>query len=246
MNFSDAGAWDTHYEQAEGSYEWLCTWDQIRDRILGLCGNRESTKVLDLGCGTSGLAAGLCESGIPNVTGIDVSPRVIDRMAAVHRSRYPMLRFATMDATDLSFAAGTFDLVIDKSTSDALACGGDDRVTVLASEAYRVLSPGGVLAVVSFGTPRVRLPALQRGATWDQVETYRIPKPGLEDILPDSNEAKFHFIYTLRKEGLLVPAVSSPRHDQTTSGHQHHQHHLQTHTPTVTTGDDRTIDEEER
>ncbi|KAG0238910.1 Endothelin-converting enzyme 2 [Actinomortierella wolfii] len=68
------------------------------------------------------------------------------------------LEFREMDCLDLSsLAPNTFDLVFDKSTSDAIACGDDDegtKVKTLCEQVARVTKPGGVWCVVSYSQYR--------------------------------------------------------------------------------------------
>ncbi|KAF9157969.1 hypothetical protein DFQ26_008109 [Actinomortierella ambigua] len=63
-----------------------------------------------------------------------------------------------MDCLDLtSLAPNTFDLILDKSTSDAIACGDDDESTklrTLCRQVARVTKPGGVWCVVSYSQYR--------------------------------------------------------------------------------------------
>ena len=64
-----------------------------------------------------------------------------------------------MDATNMhQFESNTFDLVIDKSTHDAIICGNDNylKLAQLSKECLRVLKVGGVSYTVSFGTPDER------------------------------------------------------------------------------------------
>ena len=66
-----------------------------------------------------------------------------------------------MDVTAMEYENNTFDVVIDKSTLDALACTTGGAAAVMRDmvlEIYRVLKPGGVYICVSFGTPNVRWP----------------------------------------------------------------------------------------
>ena len=58
-----------------------------------------------------------------------------------------------MDARSLQFKDGTFDLVIDKSLLDALACGDGASVNVaqMLSEVHRVLTPNGVYICITRG-----------------------------------------------------------------------------------------------
>ena len=52
---------------------------------------------------------------------------------------------AHQDARELSlFPDGSFDVVFDKSTLDALKCAGQDATSQMSSEIHRILSSDGV------------------------------------------------------------------------------------------------------
>jgi ubiquinone/menaquinone biosynthesis C-methylase UbiE len=97
--------------------------------------------------------------GFTNSVSVDFSPVVIEHMAAKHRH----LTFLQMDVRNMSeLADHSFDYVVDKGTLDALLCGSDCEGPVQAclQEVARVLKPGGVYAIVSFGCESVDLAVL--------------------------------------------------------------------------------------
>ena len=48
-----------------------------------------------------------------------------------NREKRPNMSWLVMDATDMhQFESNTFDLVIDKSTNDAIICGDDNHLKV--------------------------------------------------------------------------------------------------------------------
>ena len=53
---------------------------------------------------------------------IDICQNVIDFMKSRNKDRKG-LHFDVMDASDIAYKGETFDLIIDKSTIDALLCG---------------------------------------------------------------------------------------------------------------------------
>jgi ubiquinone/menaquinone biosynthesis C-methylase UbiE len=99
------------------------------------------SRVLELGCGTGAVSRFLC--GLPavaEVVGVDPSPHFLDR--ARELSSGQAVEFVTGDARRLEFADGEFDAVISHTT----LCHVPDPDLALA-EAFRVLKPGGKLAV---------------------------------------------------------------------------------------------------
>ena len=73
--------------------------------------------------------------------------------------------YEVMDVTDMSkYTDEQFDLVLDKSTLDALTCSDDPYMNIakMLQEVYRVLHKNGVYLVISYSTPENRLEHLQR------------------------------------------------------------------------------------
>ena len=75
-----------------------------------------------------GLAEDMCKDGYPNITNIDFSPTVIGNMKELHKEdEFAILKCNgylilddIMDVRDLKFPPGSFDIVIDKATLDAI------------------------------------------------------------------------------------------------------------------------------
>lgn len=69
-----------------------------------------------------------------------------------------------MDALKMEFGPSHFDVVIDKSTIDAILCGEFSfyNTAQMLNEVQRVLKVGGVYFVVSYGKPETRIFHFQR------------------------------------------------------------------------------------
>ena len=61
------------------------------------------------------------------------------------------MRFDVEDAARLSYAAASFDVIVDKAMLDAVEEAPGSPYHNVTDELYRVLKPGGTLAVVSLG-----------------------------------------------------------------------------------------------
>ena len=134
--------------------------------------------VLELGCGTSSVAAALSDAGFRDVLGLDLSARAVADAKARHASR-PGLCFARADARALcspassssasssSIVAGSVAAVLDKGTLDAICCGEgfDWEAGRVAASLVRALRPGGVWVCASLMPPSVVLPLVSR-AEW--------------------------------------------------------------------------------
>jgi Methylase involved in ubiquinone/menaquinone biosynthesis len=73
------------------------------------------------------------------------------------------MTWTVMDVRDLKFNSNNYDLVIDKSTIDALLCGDNSYINVakMTKEIQRVLKVGGFYMAISYGTPDNRLDHFQ-------------------------------------------------------------------------------------
>lgn len=109
-----------------------------------------------LGCGNSELSEQLYDAGYTNITNIDISQVVIQQMAERSKLSRSKMKFVTGDVTDMHmFKDNQFDILIDKSTIDALLCGDDSFLMTakMLKEAQRVLKVGGVYLAISYGSP---------------------------------------------------------------------------------------------
>ena len=100
-------------------------------------------RVLEIGSGTGRLARAVAKRpDVEHVTGSDPSP-VLTQKARELAASFANLTFEEMDGRKLSFQAGVFDVVFIVRT--LLHIPGPEQVL---SEAYRVLRPGGTLAIL--------------------------------------------------------------------------------------------------
>lgn len=88
-------------------------------QVLGPLLPSTPARVADLGCGTGTLAVLLAEDG-HDVTGLDLSPRMIDRARAKAAAAKVPARFAIGDASRPSLARRTFDVVLARHVVWAL------------------------------------------------------------------------------------------------------------------------------
>ncbi|MEV6162873.1 class I SAM-dependent methyltransferase [Streptomyces sp. NPDC052052] len=107
-----------------------------------LAGVSRDARVLDYGCGYGRVMAELSEHGFRDVSGVDLSPALIQR----GRQLWPDLRFAVLECPpDLTDASGSFDVVLLFAVLTCVPDGHAQRA--LVEEVNRVLAPGGVLYV---------------------------------------------------------------------------------------------------
>ena len=103
-------------------------WDRVR-------------RVVDLACGTGRTAAWLRERGVAHITGVDLTPQMLERA----RARGAHDRLVIADVADTGLAAGEADLAIQSLADEHLA-----ELGPLYREAARLTSPDGWFVLVGF------------------------------------------------------------------------------------------------
>ncbi|KDO33630.1 hypothetical protein SPRG_19252 [Saprolegnia parasitica CBS 223.65] len=109
-------------------------------------------RVLDLGGGNSTLAHRLCEAlnGNGRVVSIDISDTCIHLMQTAYPSK---VQYLCMDARDMEFQDSSFEIVLDKSTMDAIVSPGNAAAAHAAKrilrQVARVLWPNGLFLMIS-------------------------------------------------------------------------------------------------
>ena len=109
-----------------------------------------------------------------------------------------------MNCCSMGYPDASFDAVIDKATLDSLLCGENSTANSgrYVAEVARVLRPGGVFIVVSFGSPENRLSYFEGEYGW-QVTVHSIPKPTINTAgLPEANTSDpnmQHYVFICTK-----------------------------------------------
>jgi ubiquinone/menaquinone biosynthesis C-methylase UbiE len=133
-----AGAYDSEAGHSLVSDEQRKAWLDVLSRLAG----RVPQRVLDVGCGTGFLALCFAELGHA-VTGIDLSPEMIDRARRKAEQEHRQIAYRVGDAAALDSADETFDLVVVRHVIWNLP---DPERGV--AEWLRVLRPGGRLLLI--------------------------------------------------------------------------------------------------
>ncbi len=108
---------------------------------IELCGDVSGLRLLDLGCGNGYFAREMAERGA-TVTGVDISPRMIERARRLEDETPLGIEYRVRDAAALgdSFADGSFDVV-----TSCMALQDMPDIPGVLGEAARVLVSGGRL-----------------------------------------------------------------------------------------------------
>ncbi|GAA5846668.1 hypothetical protein JCM9279_003402 [Rhodotorula babjevae] len=166
--------WDTRYAQeADGaSFDWCKQYkDEEVRRLFRKFIPDQAAHIVMLGCGNSTLSRDMYDDGYHNISNLDYSSVVIDKMARANEGCEGMT-WTVGDVRHLPFERESVDVCIDKATLDAMLTGEKDpwnpppeavadcRAEV--DEVLRVLKPDGVFLYLTFGQPHFRRPLLQR------------------------------------------------------------------------------------
>jgi ubiquinone/menaquinone biosynthesis C-methylase UbiE len=118
---------------------------RITDRL------RHARRALDLGCGTGRLAVSLHAAGVPDVTGLDPCPYLLQ--LAARRSRNVDVSFVQGLAESTGFDDARFDAIGACFVFHELPSHVADQAL---AEAHRTLAPGGLLAITEPSPEQLR------------------------------------------------------------------------------------------
>merc|ERR1711908_213963 len=119
--YADKQAWEARYRENGDLFEWYAPFEYIEERLTGAAGLEKTSKVLVMGCGTSGLSAALYDSGVKSITSVDFSTTAMSLQTERNRERKGM-KFQVEDIRKMSLGGGMFDVIIAKGTIDAVLC----------------------------------------------------------------------------------------------------------------------------
>lgn len=148
----------------------------MREDVLEVLADR-SARVLVPGCGNAPFQLDMYDSGYTNMVCGDLSPVVIRSMQEDSRDTDRSIRWEILDATDMPYEDGSYDVVVDKSLFDCLRCCSKGTVENYFDEVFRVLAPGGLFLVLTCHREKV-LRANLRGRRWTVIreENYHLTK----------------------------------------------------------------------
>lgn len=117
---------------------------RVIDHLLDAAAVSRGTKLLDVATGPGYVAARAAQRAA-SVVGVDVAQQMI----ALARRLYPGIEFRHADAEHLPFPAGSFEAVVSNFVVPHLA-----RPEQAVTEFFRVLAPGGKLAITTWDAPQ--------------------------------------------------------------------------------------------
>lgn len=124
--------WETSYTREIGNYkshgdvgeiwfdedsqqrviDWLVKQEEI---------DKQTARVLDLGCGNGMFLVGLANEGYGQLTGVDYSPKAVELAQNIARDNSLDISYKVADLTQPQDNLGAFDVVHDKGTYDAVS-----------------------------------------------------------------------------------------------------------------------------
>ena len=176
-NYGDPKYWEKRYEkQRDTTFDWLETYETLKTIMNDFGFDKSKIKTLMLGCGNAEISYDMYEDGYKNIENIDISKQVINQMSNKYSST--SMSWKVMDVRKMKYENNTFDLIVDKSTIDAILCGDSSfvNVAIMINEVQRVLKVGGIYMIISYGHPENRVFHLERENLGFDLSVYSIKK----------------------------------------------------------------------
>ena len=135
----------TYFEAASHLHDFGSRFQRYRVRkVLDLCALRPTDRILDLGCGWGTISFALGPR-VREVVGLDFAERAVAGCnARVDEFGLDNVFFRVGDARASGLASGSFDVVVAADLFEHLY---PDDSEAVAAEAFRLLRPGGRIAV---------------------------------------------------------------------------------------------------
>ncbi|ETN70798.1 methyltransferase domain protein, partial [Necator americanus] len=162
--------WNERFLEEE-QFEWLADFDAFKHLVLPHL--KLDSRILHVGCGSSQMSVQLYNMGYKNITNVDYSEVLVDS----RRSSFPNMKWICDDIRSLaSIPSGSFDVVIEKATLEALLVTEKspwnpsdvalETIDSVFESIARVLTGDGIFISISFTQPHFRVPALLRQEKW--------------------------------------------------------------------------------
>ncbi|KAJ6788489.1 hypothetical protein PWT90_02634 [Aphanocladium album] len=209
-DFEQQSYWHERFS-SETAFEWLLSSADFLSLVDPLLANlSRSSEILHIGSGTSDLHNHLRKRGFLNVTNVDYEPLAAHRGQELEQRAFGdvKLRYAVADATrlpeDLTAGASSnddsesgdcvprydFQLVLDKSTCDAISCGGEEPLRKMCDSVYQCIRSDGAWIALSYSAHRFDMSDLP----FDVKVLSKVPTPKARPDDPDV----YYWCYCLR------------------------------------------------
>lgn len=176
-DLSDKTFWEHFYasHSPNKSFDWFLGFDDVKEYLTRyLPPEKHVSRILDIGCGTSNFSIEIFRylQGKCNIDCVDYSEtalRIMSQRIELLKNQQKKLftgdgeiSFFLADVRRLPFLDRTFDLTIDKGTSDAVlrSPNAEEDFLKLITEVLRVSQHGGTVIQFSDEAPEVRMDLL--------------------------------------------------------------------------------------
>ncbi|KAI0834746.1 S-adenosyl-L-methionine-dependent methyltransferase [Hypoxylon sp. FL0890] len=202
-DFEKQSYWHERFK-TEKLFEWLQTsdyfWSLIEPELSKLPRKENPPSVLQLGSGTSDLHTYFRRNGCLNVTNVDYEPLAIESGRQMEEMVFGdiKMKYVIADITELEKDLPQnlkFDVVVDKGTADAVACGGTPPLLKMASGVRKHLGDGGIWISLSYSLDRFDI----EGLPFHIEVIHKILTPKVNELEPDV----YHYCYLLRPNGSI-------------------------------------------
>jgi demethylmenaquinone methyltransferase/2-methoxy-6-polyprenyl-1,4-benzoquinol methylase len=144
------------FDKISGKYDGLnrvitLGADQLwRKRLVRMVGAGKPKTILDIATGTGDLALALARTGAQRIVGLDIAPRMLEigRRKIQNKGLNTQIEMVEGDSEALQFENASFDAV-----TVAFGVRNFEDLEKGLSEIYRVLKPGGTLAILETSVP---------------------------------------------------------------------------------------------
>jgi ubiquinone/menaquinone biosynthesis C-methylase UbiE len=177
------------FDHLADTYETVLPYfSKFGEQLIDFVAPAAGSRLLDVGAGTGAVARHAVARGCV-VTAVDASAGMVQRLSA----ELPTVTTAVMEATDLHFDDGTFDVVTLGFVLHTI-----DQPHRVLEEVRRVLRPGGAVAVAQPGPVR----STDRWHRFDEIiagfsrnrsaEASTAPRPETTRLLADAGFTDIH------------------------------------------------------
>ncbi|CAM2702752.1 unnamed protein product [Rotaria socialis] len=125
--FRSRDYWDQFFDKVgREAFEWYSDFIDLANVLCKYIKSRDD--VLIIGCGNSTLSSDLYDTGIEQITNIDLSEKVVKQMKKQNEKKRANMKWLPMDARQMTFDDNQFSVVLDKGTVDALMSNKSEQV----------------------------------------------------------------------------------------------------------------------
>ena len=199
-NYGCPKYWNARYnkEGKDNPFDWLENYFSLKGLLEEFLTHKDM-KILIIGCGNADFSADLYDDGYENIVNVDISDVVIKQMKEKNEEKRPHMQWIVMDITDMKpFEKDSFDLVIDKSTMDALCCADDSllKIALMLKETIRVLRTNGHYFCISYGKPESRVHHFEQAFLSWELREFLLYDSTIES--EEEKQEKSHYIYVCK------------------------------------------------